>query len=345
MIICFVFFQTMNRDLKIKKIQSMSNNDRSFLSSVAGANTTRLSEFKQVGSRYGKRVPRALNHLADISIEFNPQAETPFFWDVHFAGESIAESVFSKCHFLIQACEHGLKQPDYNDETLQVFEILSGELYVNVDTTTKHGIQRAKKLQLAEKGIADIMISPQLHSFSSSIFSSFHKGRLFALFRHPIDRSVSMFYYLSGASWDPMYNPELKMMSIVEYAKSSSVENNWMTRFLINKQRGKLKKEDMLVAKEILRTKCLVGLYEDIQNSLKRFHEYFGWSQTASKEHISQCRSAVVEAGDERLITPKLELNSKEYNSLVQINLYDLELYEYVKRLYKIQGEQIFGLS
>ncbi len=41
---------------------------------------------------------------------------TPYFWDVHFSGESVAEYIFSACHGLIQACELGIRQPDFVED-------------------------------------------------------------------------------------------------------------------------------------------------------------------------------------------------------------------------------------
>ena len=299
---------------------------------------------KQPRARLGSRVPLALSDLADLSTLYNPKTDTAYFWDIHFAGETIAESVFAKCHFLIQASEQGLKQPDYNDEKLEVFEATTGALYVNVDTSTKQGIRRAKQLGLADARLAEVMMSPELHLFASSIFNRAQKGRMFALFRDPINRAVSMYHYLSSASWDPLYNPQLKYMTIEEYAQSASVENNWMTRFLVNKPGGKLTRQDMMVAKEILRTKCLVGIYGDVENSLKRFQLYFGWSQKSSQDQVQACRNAVLQAGDVRYNTPELEPDSKMYNALARVNKYDMELYEYAQALYKMQGEQIFGI-
>jgi hypothetical protein len=294
--------------------------------------------------RLGARVPTTLDNLADLSNLYNPRTDTAYFWDVHFAGETIAESVFSKCHFLILACEHGLKQPEYNDEKLEVFETPNGALYVNVDSTTKQGIRRAKQLGLADARLAEVMTSPELHLFVSSIFNRSQKGRMFALFRDPINRAVSMYHYLSTASWDPLYDPALKIMTIEEYAQSASVEHNWMTRFLVNKPGGKLNKQDMLVAKEILRTKCLVGIYEDLENSLKRFQLYFGWSRKSSPEQVQDCRTAVLATGDHRHNTPELEPGTKAYLALAIVNKYDMELYAYAKTLYRLQGEQIFGI-
>ena len=153
-----------------------------------------------------------------------------------------------------------------------------------------------------------------------------------------------MYHYLSNASWDPLYDPGLKELTIEEYAGSASVEHNWMTRFLVDKRGGKLTKHDMVTAKEILRTKCLVGIYEDLENSLKRFQLYFGWSQKSSPDQVRECRTAVLQAPDTRHNVPELEPSSKAYQALARVNVYDMELYEYAKVLYKMQGEQIFGI-
>ena len=60
--------------------------------------------------------PQHLSHLTNLTQVYNPKIETPYFWDVHFSGESIAEHVFTSCHELVLACEFGLRQPDYNED-------------------------------------------------------------------------------------------------------------------------------------------------------------------------------------------------------------------------------------
>ena len=65
--------------------------------------------------------PKHLSHLTNLTTMYNPQIETPYFWDVHFSGESIAEHVFSSCHELVLACEFGLRQPDYNEDVSFVY--------------------------------------------------------------------------------------------------------------------------------------------------------------------------------------------------------------------------------
>jgi hypothetical protein len=60
---------------------------------------------------------RHLSHLSNVTDPYDPSSrETPYFWDVHFSGESVAEHAFAVCHGLVQACEFGLRQRDYNED-------------------------------------------------------------------------------------------------------------------------------------------------------------------------------------------------------------------------------------
>mmetsp|Transcript_6181 Transcript_6181/g.9062 ORF Transcript_6181/g.9062 Transcript_6181/m.9062 type:complete len:358 (-) Transcript_6181:237-1310(-) len=316
----------------------------------------------------------------------NSKGEIPYFWDVHFSGESVAEQVFSSCHGLVQAAEHGLLQPNYNDEDLEVFQTENGK-FVNVDTATDEGLKRASKLNLAKSGLADIITSSSPHPIANQIFTPNNPGRMFTILRHPVDRAVTMYYYLKTATWDPLYNPKLITMSLVDYAKSSSIENNWLTRFLVNKPGGALTKKDLILAKELLKRKCLVGLYDDMEVSLAKFDRYFGWTdgnsidqdgedgdendsndkdeetnkkrrtaakaaassssslaKTTTKTEIQKCRKKVINTGDYRHNHPDVKEGSKEWNLIIQQNRFDMELYNYAKLLYQVQGEQIFGI-
>ena len=71
--------------------------------------------------------------------------------------------------------------------------------YVNVDTTSKSGINRAEKLGLVPSGLADLVITSDPVYAVEHLYDKFHKGRALALFRHPVERLVSKFYYLQMA--------------------------------------------------------------------------------------------------------------------------------------------------
>ena len=240
-------------------------------------------------------------------------------------------------------------------QKLELFE-LDNARYVNVDTTTQDGIERAATLGLAPGRLANVIVSPHFHSVSSRIFSyPDNPGRMFALFRHPVHRALSMQHYLAKATWDPRYNPKLAKMSMEQYAKSKYIENNWMTRFLVDKPGGKLTHGDMLLAKKIIKFKCLVGLFEDIEVSLARFHRYFAWqkqknggsSASEQKAEVAKCRSWHVARGDKHMQHREgltIREGSVAWRSIVRMNIFDMELYEYVRKIYRIQGEEIFDV-
>lgn len=244
---------------------------------------------------------------------------------------------------------------NYRYQKLEIFE-LENARYVNVDMATQDGIQRAAALGLAPGHFADVIISPYFNTVSSQVFSyPDNPGRMFALFRHPVHRALSMQYYLAKATWDPRYNPKLAKMSMEQYAKSKHIENNWMTRFLVDKPGGKLTHGDMLLAKKIIKFKCLVGLFEDMEVSMARFHRYFGWqnlkdagSRTPKqKAEVAECRSWHVARGDKHMLHREvlaIREGSVAWNSIVRMNIFDMELYEYVRKIYRIQGEQIFDV-
>lgn len=76
---------------------------------------------------------------------------------------------------------------------------VSAASYVNVDTTTKQGIDRARKMGLVPSGLADMIITSDPEYAVSNLYDVNHKGRVLALFRHPVERLVSKFYYLQKA--------------------------------------------------------------------------------------------------------------------------------------------------
>ena len=57
---------------------------------------------------------------------------------------------------------------------------------VNVDTTIKPGILRAKKMGLVQSRAADIIFTMEPQFAGQELYDEDHKGRLLALFRHPV---------------------------------------------------------------------------------------------------------------------------------------------------------------
>lgn len=187
--------------------------------------------------------------------------------------------------------------------------------------------------------MADVIITPHLYEIAN-IFDSRHSGRMFTMIRHPIERAVSMFYYLQNADWEPTYDPSFKDMTVEQYAKSGKVEENWMTRFLVNKKGVPLGPNDVVLAREILRRKFAVGLLHQIDESLERFAKYFSWNiDTPEKK---ECVKKLLTEGVNRHQHPRIDRNSEVWNDLLAFNKYDMELYMYAVQLFE---EQKFTLG
>lgn len=282
--------------------------------------------------------------------------DTPFYWHVLKSGGTTVKNWYSECYQLIEACEIGALEGHGEENSLQIVEINEGQHHVNVDTTVLPGIERAAELQLIPSRVADIVFSPLLHESLDLLFSSEHRGRMFAMIRHPVDRVVSLFYYLQNADWEPTYNPAFKDMTIEEYANSTYVEANWMVRSLVNEWEGPITIDMFGQAKEILRRKCLVGLISKFDESLHRFNRYFGFKlhieggdlqdvdeQEATQDQYFSCMEKYHQKrGSNVHAHPRLSKESDTYALLKEKNGWDMELYNYIgKELFKEQGKII----
>ena len=211
-----------------------------------------------------------------------------------------------------------------------------------VDATTEEGIQRAIKMNLVESGLADVIVSPLLHESSLLFGNTKHQGRIFALFRHPIDRLVSHFYYSKKAIWEPTFSEKFeKIKTIEDYAISEFAVNNWMVRKLTNKKGGIVTKGDLAVAKEVLRRKVIVGLVSDVRSATERYMRYFGWNYHSFTPEQQKCMKKRFSAGSNKNNHEQVEEGSDAWEILRSNNLLDLELYDYVLQLYYEQGKML----
>lgn len=146
-----------------------------------------------------------LNSLRNLTTPYNPRNETSFFLDVPLTGSEIIKKSISKCYNLTMACELGLRQPNFDEDTLGVFKSkIDGSYfgdYVNVDLSSLEGIKRAKKLGLIESQYADV-ISMELLYENGKIYDvdQGYGGRLFMVFAHPISRAIG-YYFKSNVTW------------------------------------------------------------------------------------------------------------------------------------------------
>ena len=282
-------------------------------------------------------LPKEYRFLVDVAKPNPNHKDVPFFWVIPRSGGSFIKNTLSLCKGAVLASEAGIRQGHHADTELKVVDLFS-QKYVNVDISNEQGIQRAKALGFTKSGLADILVTPDFHR-GLSLLDENHQARAFTLLRHPIERAASThsMLVLNGHN-------EVSKMSLEEYARSPFIENNWMVRFLSGKLTGEVTEEHFSIAKEILRTKFIVGLLEHKGGSLRRFEEYFGWDYTTDPEKQYQCRKAAV-TGDaiknessKKLVTE----GSQAWNLLMWQNKLDFKLYEYGKQLYTEQGKQLF---
>lgn len=231
-------------------------------------------------------------------------------------------------------------QDNQQQQQLHVVVAEDGRKYVNVDVTTMEGIARASRLNFVNSGLADVIFTPLLRESAEFLLDGDkHKGRMFAVFRSPVDRIVSLFYYLQQATWEPTYNPEYATMTIDEYARSPLCESNWMVRSLVNKMEGPLEPSDIAIAKEIIRQKCIIGLLDEMDETIRRFHSFFGFE---NDEALACARQNFAVAGGSQSNShshPKLDPTGDTWEIIEKKNMLDIRLFEYAIELWHEQGE------
>ena len=228
---------------------------------------------------------------------------------------------------------------------------------VNVDVSTHEGILRAK-----HRGFLGAKFQPRVDFISTSefqfasmmLFAPDRRARMFALFRHPVDRAVSKFYYLQKATWEPTYNKRWAKMSLEQWASRDRGENNWMVRSLSGKgPQDPLTVQDLDKAMELVRTKFVVGLMGKMEESVHRFNLLLGVDQSDPKN--LECTLQFASKGDAdahavrkaRIVKknewnsydhPKVEAGSPAWLSLSKIHMYDNLLYRFIEELFAEQG-------
>lgn len=236
--------------------------------------------------------------------------------------------------------ESSTSQDQDIQQHLHVVVAEDGRKYVNVDVTTMEGIARASRLNFASSGLADVIFTPLLRESAELLLDGAkHKGRMFAVFRSPVDRIVSLFYYLQQATWEPTFNKEYASMTIDEYARSPLCESNWMVRSLVNKMEGPLEPFDFAIAKEVIRQKCIIGLLDEMDETIRRFHSFFGFE---NEEALACARQKFAVAGGSQSNShthPKLDPNGDTWQIIEKKNMLDIRLFEYAIELWHEQGE------
>ena len=275
-----------------------------------------------------------LSGLTNVFQEpYDPEKNKLYLWTIPRCGSTSIRRIASHCMGLTMASEAG--KGDSLGDSLQVVEG-DGMKYVNVDMSNPEGIARAKDLGVGSWRKVDMVSSSYLND-GAGIFDSNHKGYMIAMFRHPIERAVSLFYNLKN---NKAYAEQMVSLSTVEqYSRSSLVENNWMTRFLSNSLAGELTPEHEAIAKEVLRTKCIIGLLQEKAESMRRLEILFDVkAEKSQRRYDCQEKLWYWDWPGKNRHEQVLE-GSEAWNRLYEQNSFDIRLYEYARELFKAQGK------
>lgn len=251
------------------------------------------------------------------------------------------KTLFGTCMGKVMSSEIGIMDGHGEDTEIKVVERSRPYgRFVNVNTETLDGIERAKSLGLVGSGLAEIISTSHFQEVAG-LFNApqEHRGRMFCIMRHPVDRVASMFHYLSANGvWA---GRESVPTTIDEYAHNPHfVESNWMVRFLTGRKAGTLDDSHLDSAKEILRKKFLVGLYDDLDETVQRILRYSNWRLNGDDQR--SCADRVLHDEANRIgRNPHDDLtyenNPDVYHKLSEVNNLDIKLYEYAHQLYKEQ--------
>ena len=296
-------------------------------------------------SHHSTLLPWAENNLVDIHDPAQAEDATPIFWHIPKAGGTTAKQLY-QCMGKTLTIRIGIDPRHGHDKTdeLVVFPPVNGKDWntVNVDTTIRQGILHARKMGLVQSHLADLIFTMEPSFAGEQLFDPQNKGLVMALFRNPVERLVSKFYYLQTATWERTYRPEWKDMSIVEWAAQPSEDENFMVRKLSNKKFSEEVTEiDLILAKEFLRQRVIVGLMGEMEESFRRFNIAMGVD--TNEERNRKCVNEFFgEKGDDAGVKnsnkhAKIVKGSPEWRALAQKNRLDMILYAYAEKLFDEQ--------
>jgi len=278
----------------------------------------------------GTNLPPAFanNHVFsdvdDLPLEY---LDTPIFWHIPRSAGTSMKSIFSSCLGKVIATEVGGLDEHRLDDRIVTIKKPNG-LFVNVDLYTVEGITRAKNLGLVQSNLAEAMFTPFIHD-SSVLFDKNHRGRLFTILRHPVDRIISLYYFLR------IYDNNIKKQPIDEFVRTSG--ENWMVRQLTGTMTGPIDEAHLNAAKEMLRRKFLVGTLEKKTESFRRFEEYFKWDVPSPRSE--NCKNDIFYFNwHVKNPHPMPEMGDAIYAQLERVNAYDIALYGYAQQLFDEQA-------
>ena len=297
------------------------------------------------------------SNLVDVT-ELDQTSSASFFFHIPKCAGTAIQNLFS-CMGLTLANQVGANPKFEHNEDAALVKFKPWKRFdwsvINVDTTTRQGILRAQELGLVSSTDpkVDLVVSGEFDLVTNHLFDMSNRGRVFAMFRHPVARMESLFWYLQKANWEKTFHPDWANESLSEWAKKHKGEKNWMVHKLVNKDARSLTMDDLELAKQIVEKKIIVGLESKFLDSIHRFNVYIGIDDSSEqKQSCIETFAGIPMEGDKKASKarnaadphPKVKPGSDVWNSLAEDSL-DVLLYEYIEKIYEQQGEIIEALK
>ncbi|KAL9185489.1 hypothetical protein ACHAXT_003266 [Thalassiosira profunda] len=328
--------------------------------------------------------PQLDQSFMELSVlPYNPQLELPVVLDVPLSGGAAIKSILGGCLKMVQCNERGRDilarereewmddgvnegrrsmmelvprnevrasniekgSPDTGSSQKSFDPPLRTELvytseYVNVDCSTPEGIDRGVDKGLASANLVDSIYSTNLRDTSRLFAPPVDvRGRAIVVLRDPIERAVAKYNWLSGI------DEKVKEMTLEQFASGGYIEDNILTRALVGKRPDDvLSHKDLILAKEMLKRKFVVGLFDRMDESIARLESFFGWKIGDGARVCQQRQVGLVMTKEYNKVIPPAAGSAERRVLMERVGL-DAELYEYARFLYDYQGRVLFGLG
>ena len=295
----------------------------------------------QIHQENNTKVETNLSNYGNAWEPYTPSQDQPVFWPTSSSRNTILE-IMTACYRFKQTLdsdfEFAKKEKLAYITPNDIPSHQDPKSYINCDVSTPVGIQQCttRGLSSLDSNIqADFLSTPNIHNLNSLFdFTTTKKGKLFAIFQHPVQRSFAQYNLILKENQN---DEHLSKMSFEEYINSvyyDKSQQNILTRSLANKE--ELELEDLNKAMSLINQKFIVGLSSNETSTLERFEKYFKWSNNINPAAQEQCRNAILSSSKEIDVEGS---SNPLYKKIFEWNNYDIELYNYIVSLYAEQAE------
>jgi hypothetical protein len=227
--------------------------------------------------------------------------------------------------------------PQTEEDPALMTEFHRASTYVNVDCSSSEGVDRGIAHNLAKSDLVDIYYSRDPYDIARLFAPPTEVyGRGFVMIRNPIRRAVATYKRLQIKRPDIIGD-----MTLEQFATSHLLQDNFLTRTLSRNKDAPLTEADVDLAKEILKRKFVVGLYDQFEDSVRRMEAFFGWKLTNG---INSCQAGIVQQEFDLGYNDFETLSyDSAYAAIAEKNKADLDLYKFGEYLFKYQERVLFG--